>query len=445
MGDFISDLKNDILTSMPDISEDWAEYCAIMPLSTILHNAKIIEKERTMNLNLFVINIGPSGIKKSLPMTSFTIPIIRKVGDNVMRDFILPSRSSVPGFIKYVNEGGKEDENGEVIQLRDAGILARDEFSGFFSGARKQDWLSDWMEYLSEMYDGIFQKRVTTTHGLHFIEDFYGTLITCTTYYFINQMDDEFFTQGTGNRFLYNLFGAEDYEVKKVDPVDYFSESWATKREDALDSYSKRLSSLYEKEIEKIYVDYNDAGTLWSDYKEQCELEWKQKAMDDPLGWDYYPIKRYAEFALKLSGIYAVSENIDKIISCPSSAWDHSVMIELRHMEKGIALVEKNRLNFEKIAEIKRKYIPKDKPKSNIDKIKAMLGVLVDEGGTLATNDWIDKTDIVGNRNEKVELKRHCISKGWVKTIGFSEATQEQRNKHRMTNSTILCKYIKGL
>ena len=146
-----------------------------------------------------------------------------------------------------------------------------------------------------------------------------------------------------------------------------------------------------------------------------------------------------------MAGIYAVSEDIDRIISCPLSAWDHITMVELRHMEKGIAMVEMNRIYFEKIAEIKRKYIPKDKPKSNMDKIKAMLGVLVGEGGTLGTNDWIDKTDIVGNRNEKVDLKRHCIARGWVETIGFSEATDDERKKYNMTNSTILCKYIKGL
>ena len=215
MSDFIEDLKNDILRSMSDASPVWAEFCAIAPLATILKDAKIIEQEKPMHLNLMMLMVAPPGIKKSLPMTSFTYPILKETGRLIGKDLILPSRSSVPGFIKEVNRkiGERKNSNGEIthegIPTHDQGIIMRDEFSAMFEGMRKDGWQSDGMEFISEMYDGIFQKRATTSHGLNFVENLYANLISCTTYRFLGMMDPEFFIQGTGNRFLYCHYNME--------------------------------------------------------------------------------------------------------------------------------------------------------------------------------------------------------------------------------------------
>ena len=68
MPDFVEDLKNDILESMPDTSPDWAELCAIMPLAVALPNARIIEKTNELKLNIIALMVGHPGIKKSLPI-----------------------------------------------------------------------------------------------------------------------------------------------------------------------------------------------------------------------------------------------------------------------------------------------------------------------------------------------------------------------------------------
>ena len=56
------------------------------------------------------------------------------------------------------------------------------------------------MEFISEMYDGNFQKRFTTSHGLNMAESIYGNLITATTPHFITLLDPQFFIQGTGEQ-----------------------------------------------------------------------------------------------------------------------------------------------------------------------------------------------------------------------------------------------------
>lgn len=439
MVDFIEDLKEAIITAMPDVSQDWAEYCAIACLSTVLPNARIIEKEKPMSLNLIMLMIGLSGIKKSLPMTSFTYPIIKKSGELLNRDFILPSRSSVEGFIQHVSE---EDENTDILK-NNVGIIIRDEFSGLFRQARKTDWQSDGMEFVSEIYDGIFQKRRTMKVGLSQVENLYANLMSCSTYYFISQMDPEFFTQGTGNRFLYCHYELEEYKIRDIDD-DYFHQKWGDERAKIIEKYAQKLGKLFNKNLRNIYVGPY-AQDKWAKYKVDCESEWKKKATEDPLGWEFHPIKRYPELALKLAGLYAVSDFIDAI---PRMSDKHlySFGVQDKHMEKAINLVERNRFHFKQIVKIKNSYIPREKPKSIENKAKAMLQYLANApDGILKTNDWLNKQDVTSNRNEKYELKLHCVARGWVEIIKYEEATKEMREKYDMKPRSELCKYIKGL
>lgn len=450
MFDFIDSLKCDILQAMPDVCPDWAEYNAIIQLSTILKDARIIEQEKPLHLNLIMVMIAPSGIKKSLPMTAFTYPILKETGSLIKKDLILPSRSSVPGLIKLLNktEGDRVDKDGNIIEkglpIHNQGIMIRDEFSGLFKGMRTEGWQSDGMEFISEMYDGIFQKRATTTHGLHKVEGLYANLITCTTYYFLGKMDPEFFTQGTGNRILYCHYGADEYEVKNIDPDEYFKESWGDERKDSLDRYAELLKKIYDRNIKKVYI--GGGGDIYANYRRQCETEWKQKCEEDPLGWDYYPIKRYPELALKLSAIYAISHRSEVILSIPDDKWDHTVCVERKHMERAIATVERNREHFRKIVEIKNRMIPMEKPKSNEAKAKYALGILANSpGGMLPSAEWLALMP-ESNSNKKYGIKRYCLSKGWVKIFGHKDIDEETRIKLEMeSNRAQIVKYIKGL
>ena len=421
---------------MPDISPLWAEYCSISTLAPVLQNARIIEKEKPMSLNLIMLMIGPPGIKKSLPMFAWTYPILKSLGEKIGRELLIPSRSTVEGLIKYVNDT-------EVGQpLRDAGIIIRDEFSGLFNQLRNANWQSDGMEFISEMYDGIYQKRVTTTHGLNDIETLYANLISATTPYFIEKLDSEFFIQGTGNRFLYCYLELKDYTVEEIDPVDYFRQSWGNERKGSLDKHTTRLEKLYNKNITEIYVD-GEAALLYSQYKKNCEMEWKAKGVKDPYGWAYHPIKRYPELALKLSGLYSISAFIDSIPDMPTNPPEVIVLKE--HMEKAISLVEENRKSFKKIVELKDKIIPREKPTSLQGKARAIAAVFIDvEGKILTSGSWFDKQDITENTNLFNKLKQICLDREWVKEIDHNELTEEEVERLGIQAATKVYRYVES-
>ena len=450
MVDFIDDLKKDITDALIGVSNDWAEYNAIISLSTVLPKVRIIEKENPISLNLIMLMIGPPGIKKSMPLFSFTYPIIRETEGLLETTFILPSRSSVPGLIKYVTgEMDYEAENKEkkskevkVLVPHNEGIIIRDEFSGMFTGMRKEGWQSDGLEFISEMYDGIYQMRATTTHGLNSVDDLYAGLISCSTYYFITKMDPEFFTQGTGNRFLWCHYSAEDYEIVHINQDEYFKESWAEMRDNVIAKHAKRLEKIYNKNLQNIYVN-DEAGKLWADYHYKCEVEWKTRAIEDPTGWDYHPVKRYAELALKLSGIYAISRQIDIIPRMPP---DHlsNISIVKEDMKKALNLVERNREHFKTIVSIKRKNIPTESPKSQIEGARSMLIPLANSKHQMLTmGEWMDLVTTVTNHDKRSNLKQICITKGWVEIV---ESTPEIREMLEVTSPNAhICKYIKGL
>jgi hypothetical protein len=399
MVNFIDELKDDITTAMPDVSPDWAEINAIMALSTILGGVKIEEREGLLPLNLLAMMIGPPGIKKSLPMFRFTKPIIENTGD-----YLLPSRSSVEGFIKYVSE----KEKGKF--LHNEGIIIRDEFGGLFNQIRSTDWQSDAMEFISEMYDGTFQKRMTVSGGLHNVETLYATMLTATTYQFVTRVDPEFFIQGTGNRFLYIHYSAEDYKPIKNDE-SYFFKEWGYEHKKVIQKYATLLKNLKTKIKSNWVIQVSDSSE-WLDYKFKCETEWKEKCIRDPLGWMHHPIKRYPELALKLGGIYQISEYIESIPRMPEKFFDN-FPTQSEAIEKGISMVERCRRHFEEIVKVKLKSFPREEPKSLEDVARAFMAPLLD-GKTMTMMEWYEKQTVTSDNNRMQKLKAICIEKGWV-------------------------------
>jgi hypothetical protein len=440
MPNIIDDIKGEILESMSDVTPQWAEFCALAPLATIMHNARIIEKEKSLKLNLLMMIIALSGSKKSLPMFAFTNPIMRGLCSELERSLLLPSRYSVEGMINYVH-----GQDAPGVQRRDVGIMIRDEFSGLFKQLRKSDWQTDGMEFISEMYDGTFQKRATTSHGLQEINNLYACILTATTPYFLSKMDREFFTQGTGNRFLYSYYDIEKYELQELDG-DYFNEKWEDHRDSKISGFVSRLARLYRRDIRKIFMG-TGADDLWFEYKYECDTVWKERAISNPMGWDYHPIRRYPEFALKLSGIYAISAREEQIISKPVDKWDNSIGIEKKHMERAIDTMERNKEAFGKIVEAKNKNTEPDKPRTIEDEVISSLTVLMSAPeGILPVTEWLARMPF-GNRNKKNEIRRYCLAKHLVKIIGIKEIDEETRLKLDMGEARVvkLVKYMKGL
>lgn len=432
MSDFIGDLKNDILKVMPDASPLWCEYCAIIPLSTILHNARIIEQEKPMSLNLYILMIAISGMKKSLPMTAFTYPILKETGRLIDKDLILPSRWSVPGFIKEVGKqrGEKKNRAGEITQkgipTHDQGVIMRDEFSSMFKGMREDGWQSDGLEFLSEMYDKIYQKRATTSHGLNLLTELHANLISCSTYRFIGMMDPEFFIQGTGNRFMYCHYSMDDYKVERLDWQTYFNETWDKQKSGLIQKNADLLKGIHQRDVRKVYID--GGAELYADYKFECDQEWKRKGIADPKGWTYQPIKRYHEFALKLSALYAISDRLEVILKMPHDRWDNSVSVEKSHMERAIKTVEEMRKQFEEIVHIKERDMPKARVETQEARAKAIVTTLVSSKyGMLNAGEWMKAQIIAKGDRDFNRLREVCVSQKYVDVLTFKDMTEEQR------------------
>lgn len=430
--DFVEDIKKEITKTMPDVSPDWAELNGIIQVSTMLPLAEIIEQEKPMKLNLIAIMIGESGIKKSMPMTGWTLPLLRIAGNMLGKDFILPTRSSVPKFIEYISE--KDEKTKDYIH--NIGLIMRDEFSGFFKQARKETWQSDAMEFISELYDNLFQKRATFAHGLNETDTIHINLISCTTYHFINIMDKDFFRQGTGNRFLYCHYPIESYNPPDFDELEYFRENWGDVREKRLYYYAGKLKDIFDGKLEKMYVE-PDAGKLWLKYKKDCETEWKEKCTEDKQkrNWKHYPVKRYAELALKLSGVYSVSRNVDKFPNLDRNI-RYNFLIRLVDMERAITFVEKCRRHFIDIAKIKDSHIDTAQPKSQGKNALAVLAFLPEDG--LTNNQWFTVQDITKSPNDFDYFKNYLIQHGFVKELAYADTPENLRRKHNMSGASKL-------
>jgi len=439
--DYIEGLKGEILTAFPDTSPLWAEYNSLITLSTALPHAKIKTKRGQLKLNFIILGIGIPGIVKSLPLSGFTWPILKRFGERIGMDVILPNRSSVEGFIGYVSE-----KDGEKLK-HPFGAIIRDEFSGAFQQMRNAGWQSDGMEFVSEMYDNIFQKRATLSHGLHYIEEMYSNLISCSTYHFIGCMDAQFFTQGTGNRFLYDHLDIKKLNVNK-DKKDVYEEIWAESRPKIHNNYSEMLANVYESKVgyDGMFVNTSDeASSLLNDFKYKKDLEWKKRALDDPYGWDYHYLRRQYEFTLKLAGLYSVSEIADRILTIPTKYRDKSI-IGKQHVERAIALVEQSNDKFKEIVRIKRETVEQEKPTSKKELARSMLPSLArSKDMILTTTQWFDQIDTITNPNKKEELKKICLVNGWIEIIPTTLEIRTKLGIPPAARNLKVCKYVKGL
>jgi len=448
-GDFIEDLKKDILSVSKELSPEWVETCAMKPLNTVLYETQIVEQEAPMPLNLFNLMIALTGIGKSKPIYKWTTSIIRHTEKLLDRDLTLPNRMSVEGFIKWtaqraIIELEDKDEEGKKKQrkgryLHNVGLIARDEYSGMFRQARKADWQSDALEFQSELYDGSYQKRYTISQGLNEVPEMYACLLSATTPHFLKAMDKQFFIQGTGNRILYDYFDVSEYEIPEIDPIKYFSKSWSQHRERKFVEYSNKLKALfkfknageekyYEPKLNDLYMS-PDAGELWVDFKTQTEVEWKRRAVKNPLGWKYHPLKRYAEFALKYSGIYAVSRMCNSLKTLSEDNIADFTIIG-RDMERAVSRVMKHHDSLIQIIQMKVKLIPQKTPKSHDDEAYSMVMVLEEAPNKmLNAGQWFDIQTIVSSPNTFNKYKRRALETGLIKLVIHSQIADKKERE----------------
>lgn len=308
---FIEDYTKLMADHIPT-NKHWLESVAVNVFNTTLGTSvRADTKLGRLNTNLFFMCIGPSGIAhKTIPLKYFAIPTLiqysQRIEEHINKGVtdkklwtkvrpIMPSRFSVEGMIEYL---AKEQSQGVII---------RDEFSSLFK-ERSKSYIADILEFLSELYDGVIQKRYTRSYKLEEPKDVCVNLLGATTPYIYNIMDLSFFVQGTGNRILYDIAKVEKPEPT---PRDFFWQEDTSTVDDEAKPFIDRLVQFKKTlmkvtEHEPIYSAILPREKL-AKFRDKTIVATMRYYEKDPQGIKHTYVARMAEMCIKLSVIHSMS------------------------------------------------------------------------------------------------------------------------------------------
>ena len=212
-------------------------------------------------------------------------------------------------------------------------------------------------------------------------------------------------------------------------PKEYFHEKWWEVGEETIEKLSVRIQK-FDKRFEgeeffKLYVDTESAGQLWMDFRKACETYWLSEAKKDPYGWTYQPIKRYAEIALKLAGIYTISRRFDQIPEIDDSIIK-TFLIEEQDMKRAIHRVLVHHNYFSDIIQLRLGNPENSDPNSQTEdaKVFQLVQVLLSAPNRmLNVSQWREEQSITGNTNYFVNLTKKAEKKGFVRRVKKEEIT----------------------
>jgi len=267
------------------------------------------------------------------------------------------------------------------------GACIGDEYTAMFS-SKSKTWLLDSMEFLSKLYDGSIPKYITISRGVEYVPHVYVNFLSATTFYLLKLMKtDDFFLQGTGCRFLWDVETERDF-IELDHPsegFDFFLQyDRRIERDEKLDSFVNKLVSLHIKmnniadscygEIKVLDLEDEALAALTKfrvDKINQATRLFNENVLNPDVGY----IARLAENAIKLAGIHCVSRCYDDQLEI----LDMEVSIE--DVEWAIEKVEYHYEMYLKLKEI-REEIQRDFStrghKSDFDRI---LWIIEKNGG----------------------------------------------------------------
>jgi len=335
MGNFIEDFKNFILEYVPT-DERWAEAMAITVLSTTVGRKRVIlSKIGDLHLNVWHLMVGPSGLAyKSAPILYFTLPTLAEFSKLINYPVIMPSRYSIEGFIEYMTQG------------YNWGCIIRDEFTALFKEVTSKQYLADAMEFMSELYDGMIQKRYTKKAKLEEVVDVYVVLTAATTPYLYKIMKPEFFMQGTGNRILYIIYRGKKRKLEANADEFFYGLDKRHDRLEKVQEFAKKLADLHKSMVTYLSP-IEEAGEMWIEYKIEREDIAERRFRKDMYDITYSYIVRMPEMALKLSGLHALARTYEVL---PKSNLD-TLIISEEDMNWAINKINQHYKEFERMLE----------------------------------------------------------------------------------------------
>jgi len=434
--DFIEKLTQELRFLFKGVSPTWAETCARTTLGTILDKVKIAYAGKPLSVNQFNLCIGPPGVIKTLPL-EFCREIISRVDQKTKYDYLLPSKFTSPSMIQHLSELRKDSPKWPKKYKHNHGTIFRDEFTALFKQAREVEYMSDMLEFLSELYDGSVQKKRTVERGVEEAPVVNVNLLSATTYDFLSKVDDDFFTQGTGTRFLYTVIDFDDIEIKKFERKHFLGKV-IEERDQLINTYADWLAQLSKaKELTTLFLEHK-AYMKWNDYYVNNRKKWMSLGKKDPMGWEYPYLVRMPEYVLKLAGIYSVSKNIDKIIRAHDKKKEKYLKdfsVNISDINRAIKKVEEHINNFRKLVHLRRTIVGKWKPKSHTQCVNTVTEVLKTFPNKMANySQWYAIQTVCSSQTTFQKYKLTAIATKKVKEVDKTTIKDEKERKRLNAN-----------
>jgi len=251
-------------------------------------------------MSLYGLYIGPSGLGvKTVVLKDYCIPIMLKIGELTGRDMIFPSGFSTEGIVQYISK------------IRNTGLILKDELTILIKDTTHKGYASDQCEVLSQMYDSFLQKRYTRKTQLDEGQRCYVNMLATTTPYLYKILDETFFIQGLGNRFIYIITSGSN-NTRKLDPKTYYEDFEKAQKSDMdINKFAERLSQLIKHDYPINFFIMDDAAKQSIEFQEKVE-EVSRKILEK----DKFDLRSSYYFRLpfllkKLMCIYSTSRQLD--------------------------------------------------------------------------------------------------------------------------------------
>lgn len=290
---FIEEYRDFVLQHIPT-DRLWAESIAIAILTSVLQFFTLPTIIGNLKLNLNILGIGPSGLAhKTSPLKYFAIPLIRELQSIVGHKMQHPKSFSIEGYIEYLHKHNS------------TGIIIGDEFTRIIKASEGGGYLTEILEFLSELYDGLIQIRYTRSAKLEEVLDVYVTFVSATSEYLYKLLKPDLFMQGTGNRFLYVVMDEPPFARA---PANFFDIQVGNPTQLRNKEFAKALSKIWNigefivsPMATEILLKYHD------EMKEKAHSIYMHRADINSLE-DLY-LARVPEMCFKLAAIKAVSDH----------------------------------------------------------------------------------------------------------------------------------------
>lgn len=394
MGDFITDLSAHIQAHC-ETNPLWADTVSMATLASVLEGLHFTTIVGPLNLNIYALCIGPSGLaNKTVPMKNFVMPILEKAGEVASSDFVLPSRFSLEGLIARLNEGSKKS----------SGLIWTDEFTHVLKEAYGAGYLSEILEFLSELYDGTAQKRYTKKAKLEESKNVFVNFLSATTPYIYEVMKPEMFLQGTANRFLFVVF--KDAVERKYTPDQYFARDDAVQNsKETNDLFGATLGELRRQLDHGYRVDIDresNAGKILLDFRERCIKQTREQYSEArPRDFGYSYLVRQPEICFKVAAIKAVSDYCGSDYTKSSffrSKVLREILIKEAHAKWAVDMMALYQANFLRLQEEWGRHTTEKKPVLTLDKHQDLIrGYIKDAGGAILLKVLKNQMSIKGS------------------------------------------------